>query len=159
MNNELQYLIDQFLGILHLYSVISRKPVDYGTGDMLYFTEIHTITTVGKSRKINMTQLAEIMCVTRGAISQTIRKLENKNLIEKLNTSNRKEFNLRLTDKGRLAYYGQKKFQKEIFTFAWALYEKGSVRDRRMVTRLFEAILFNMKQRLTDQEEDKKARS
>lgn len=64
MNNELQTLIDLFLKILHLYSVIGRKPKDYGTGDLLYFTEIHTITMVGKNNEINMTRLAEIMGVT-----------------------------------------------------------------------------------------------
>ena len=75
MKSELQTLIDLFLKILHLYSVIGRKPKDYGTGDLLYIAEIHTITMVGNNHQINMTQLAEIMGVTRGAISQTIRKL------------------------------------------------------------------------------------
>ena len=156
MNNGLQSLIDQFLRILHLYSVISRKPVDYGTGDLLYFTEIHTITTIGKNREINMTRLAEKMGVTKGAVSQTIRKLVNKNLVLKLNTTNKKEFNLRLTEKGQAAYMGQMSFQREIFTFAESLYQRGSERDREMVKRLFEAIIFNMKQRLKDQEELKK---
>jgi len=100
MNNELQNLIDLFLKILHLYSVISRKPVDYGTGDLLYFTEIHTISVVGKNREVNMTRLAEMMGVTKGAISQTVKKLVNKNLILKTNITNRKEVNLKLSDKG-----------------------------------------------------------
>ncbi len=155
MNAELQYLIDQFLRILHLYSVISRRPVDYGTGDLLYFTEIHTITTLRQNKEINMTHLAEKMGVTRGAISQTIRKLVNKNLVIKLNTNNRKEFNLRLTEKGQIAYKGQMSFQREIFTFAETLYERGSERDREMVKRLFEAIIFNMQERLKDQEKPK----
>jgi DNA-binding MarR family transcriptional regulator len=159
MNTELQFLIDQFLRILHLYSVISRRPVDYGTGDLLYFTEIHTITTLSKNREINMTRLAEIMGVTKGAISQTIRKLVNKNLVEKSNTDNKKEFNLRLTEKGQVVYKGQMSFQREIFTFAETLYEKGSLRDREMVKGLFEAIIYNMKQRLKAQEEAKKTGS
>jgi len=156
MNTELQFLIDQFLKILHLYSVISRRPVDYGTGDLLYFTEIHTITALSKNREVNMTRLAEIMGVTKGAISQTIRKLVNKNLVEKSNTNNKKEFNLRLTEKGQVAYKGQMSFQREIFTFAETLYEKGSLRDKEMVKGLFEAIIYNMKQRLKVQEESKK---
>ena len=94
MNGELQQLIDQFLKILHLYSVIGRKPKDYGTGDLLYFTEVHTITMVARNDEVNMTQLAEIMGVTKGAISQTIRKLVHKNLIIRTNINNRKEVNL-----------------------------------------------------------------
>ncbi len=148
MNNELQTLIDLFLKILHLYSVIGRKPKDYGTGDLLYFTEIHTITMVGKNNEINMTRLAEIMGVTRGAISQTIRKLVHKNLIVKSNSTNRKEFNLKLSDKGNIVYKGQESFQRELFEFAATLYEKATPEDRKLVKQLFQAIIENMQERV-----------
>jgi DNA-binding MarR family transcriptional regulator len=148
MNNELQTLIDLFLKILHLYSVIGRKPKDYGTGDLLYFTEIHTITMVGKNKEINMTRLAEIMGVTKGAISQTIRKLVHKNLILKSNSTNKKEFNLKLSQKGKTVYKGQESFQRELFEFAATLYEQALPADRDMVKRLFIAISNNMESRV-----------
>jgi DNA-binding MarR family transcriptional regulator len=148
MNNKLQALIDLFLKILHLYSVIGRKPKDYGTGDLLYITEIHTITMIGNNHKVNMTQLAELMGVTKGAISQTIRKLVSKNYIIKSNTINRKEVNLSLSEKGKVVYKGQESFQKELFTFAETLYEKASEHDRILVLRLFEAISENMQSRV-----------
>jgi DNA-binding MarR family transcriptional regulator len=148
MNNKLQELIDLFLKILHLYSVITRKPKDYGTGDLLYFTEIHTITMVGKNNEINMTQLAEMMGVTKGAISQTIRKLVNKNLISKSNAINKKEINLKLSEKGLIVYKGQESFQKELFTFAGSLYESATPEERDLVKRLFLAITENMQSRV-----------
>ena len=149
MNTQLQELIDLFLKILHLYSVIGRKPKDYGTGDLLYFAEIHTISMVGKNREINMTQLADLMGVTRGAISQTIRKLVSKHLILKTRTTNNKEFNLRLSEKGMKVLKGQESFQQELFTFAGTLYEKASVHDVELVKRLFIAITENMQYRVT----------
>ena len=148
MNNELQSLIDQFLKILHLYSVINRKPKDYGTGDLLFFTELHTISVVGKNREINMTRLADLMGVTRGAISQTIRKLVGKGLIIKSNTTNRKEINLRLSDKGMVVLKGQESFQQEIFTFAGSLYKNATGEDIYLVQRLFNAICNNMQERV-----------
>ena len=148
MNNELQALIDLFLKILHLYSVINRKPKDYGTGDLLYFTELHTITVVARNHEINMTELAEIMGVTRGAISQTIRRLVAKNLILKSNITNRKEVNLKLSEKGLIVYKAQESFQKEIFTFAGSLYESARPEDRDLVRRLFLAISHNMEGRV-----------
>jgi DNA-binding MarR family transcriptional regulator len=147
MNNELQTLIDLFLKILHLYSVIGRKPKDYGTGDLLYLAEIHTITMVGKNKEINMTQLADMMGVTKGAISQTIRKLVSKNFITRSNDNNRKEINLKLSEKGLVVYRGQESFQKELFDFAGPLYEKADPKDREMVKRLFLAIVDNMQNR------------
>jgi DNA-binding MarR family transcriptional regulator len=148
MENELQSLIDQFLKILNLYSVISRKPKDYGTGDLLYFTEVHTISTVGKNKAVNMTQLADIMGVTKGAISQTIRKLVTKNLIIRSNTRNMKEINLRLSAKGMIVYRGLQSFQQEIFAFAGTLYEKAKPEDVTLVRNLFTAISENMQQRV-----------
>lgn len=148
MENQLQKLIDQFLNILHLYSVINRKPKDYGTGDLLFFTEIHTISMVGKNREINMTRLADLMGVTRGAISQTIRKLVTKDLIVKSNITNKKEVNLKLSEKGMIVYKGQKSFQNEIFTFAGSLYEQADADDIELVSRLFSAISNNMQERV-----------
>lgn len=148
MNSELQELIDLFLKILHLYSVINRKPKDYGTGDLLFFTELHTISMVAGNREINMTRLADIMGVTRGAISQTIRKLVRKELIIKDNINNRKEVTLKLSPKGRKVLKEQDSFQKEIFTFADALYERAKPEERDTVRRLFIAIVGNMQQRV-----------
>jgi len=148
MNYELQTLLDLFLKILHLYSVIDRKPKDYGTGDLLYITEIHTITVVGKNKEINMTRLAEIMGVTKGAISQTIRKLVHKNFILKSNTTNKKEFNLTLSEKGIVVLKGQESFQRELFEFAETLYNQAQPEDRAMVKRLFMAICSNMESRV-----------
>jgi DNA-binding MarR family transcriptional regulator len=150
MNSELQNLIDLFLKILHLYSVIGRKPKDYGTGDLLYFTELHTITVVARNREVNMTRLAEIMGVTKGAISQTIRKLVHKNLIIKTNITNRKEVNLVLSEKGNIILRAQESFQKEIFTFAGSLYEKARPEERELVKRLFVAITENMQNRVKE---------
>ena len=152
MNKELETLIDLFLKILHLYSIINKKPKDYGTGDLLYFTEIHTITMVGKNKKINVTRLAETMGVTKGAISQTIKKLVSKNLILKTNLHNRKEVNLKLSEKGRLVYKGQKSIQKDIFTFAATLYKRGSPEQRELVRLLFVEIIANMQMRVKAQE-------
>jgi DNA-binding MarR family transcriptional regulator len=157
IKNELQTLIDQFLNILHLYSVISRKPKDYGTGDLLYFTETHTITVVGDSRKINMTRLAEKMGVTKGAISQTVRKLVSKGLIIKSNPeNNRKEINLKLSVNGQIVYKGQESFHRELFIFAETLYDRALPSDRELVRRLFEAITSNMQQRVRALETEEK---
>lgn len=155
MNTELQELIDSFLKILDLYSVINRKPVDYGTGDLLYFTEIHTLTVIGRNGEINVTQLAEKMGVTKGAISQTVKKLVGKNLIFRSNTENKREVTLKLSEKGKIAYKGQKSLQKEIFTFAKKLYKKGTPKQRDLVRRLFDEIIRNLMMRLENIEKSK----
>lgn len=146
MDNELQSIVDLFNKILHIYSIIDKKPKEYGTGDLLYVSEIHAIHVIGNWPEINMTQLAEISGITKGAISQTVKRLLAKRYIARYKTRNNKEVNLRLSDKGYIIFQGYQAFNNEMLVFAEKLYENASPRDREMVKRLFQIIYENMKQ-------------
>lgn len=146
MNEELHSIIDLFIRILHLYSVIDKKPKDFGTGDLLYVSEIHAIHYIGGNPEINMTQLAEISGVTKGAISQIVKRLVRKQYIALYKTKNKKEVNLRLSDKGYIINQHYEEFEKERFVFAEQLYENASREDITLIRNLFTIIYENMKQ-------------
>jgi DNA-binding MarR family transcriptional regulator len=146
MNEELHSIIDLFTRILHLYSVIDKKPKDFGTGDLLYVSEIHAIHYIGGNPEINMTQLAEISGVTKGAVSQIVKRLVRKQYIALYKTKNKKEVNLRLSDKGYIINQQYEKFEKERFVFAEKLYENASREDITLIRNLFTIIYENIKQ-------------
>lgn len=146
MNEELHSIIDLFTRILHLYSVIDKKPKDFGTGDLLYVSEIHAIHYIGGNPEINMTQLAEISGVTKGAVSQIVKRLVRKQYIALYKTKNKKEVNLRLSDKGYIINKHYEEFEKERFVFAEKLYENASREDITLIRNLFTIIYENMKQ-------------
>jgi DNA-binding MarR family transcriptional regulator len=146
MNEELHSMIDLFTRILHLYSVIDKKPKDFGTGDLLYVTEIHAMHYIAANPEINVTQLAEISGVTKGAISQTIKRLVSKRYIARYKAKNKKEVNLRLSDKGYIINQKYEEFEKERFVFAEKLYENASKEDIILIKNLFTTIYENMKQ-------------
>ncbi|HLO58489.1 MAG TPA: MarR family transcriptional regulator [Bacteroidales bacterium] len=146
MNEELHSMIDLFTRILHLYSVIDKKPRDFGTGDLLYVTEIHAMHYIAANPEINVTQLAEISGVTKGAISQTIKRLVSKRYIARYKAKNKKEVNLRLSDKGYIINQKYEEFEKERFVFAEKLYENASKEDIILIKNLFSTIYENMKQ-------------
>lgn len=148
MNDELNYLINTFKKILQAYAVIEKKPKDFGTGDLLYVSEIHTIAIIGENPEINMTQLADAMGVTKGAISQIVQRLLRKRYVAKYSNKNKKIVNLRLSDKGYQIFQGQKEFEKEIFAFSESLYNQSTDADRQLVKRLFEAIYENVRDNL-----------
>lgn len=146
MDKELESMIDLFNKILHIYSVIDKKPKKYGTGDLLYVSEIHAIDVIGKNPEINLTQLADALGITKGAISQTVKRLVVKQYIAKYKIRNNKEVNLRLSDKGYLIFQGSQTFGRETLLFAEELYEKASRGEIEMTKRLFQVIYENMKQ-------------
>jgi len=148
MNTEVNYLVATFQNILHVYSILEKKPLDLGLGIQVYLTEMQTVASIGENRGTNITQLAEIMGVTRGATSQTVQKLAKKGLITKLKEKNKKEINLGLTSLGELAKDKFNSKMKELFTFAEDLYVDASDSDRKLAKRLFEAIFQNLRSRI-----------
>jgi DNA-binding MarR family transcriptional regulator len=144
MDKELQSIIDLFNKILHVYSIIDKKPKRYGTGDLLYVSELHAIQIIGYNPEINVTQLADMSGLTKGAISQTVKRLLAKQYIARYKTRNKKEVNLRLSDKGYIILQGINAFNNETLEFAEKLYKEALPGDIAMVKRLFQAVYENM---------------
>lgn len=81
----------------------------------LYPSEINIIGIVGKFQEMNVTELAEKIGVTKGAVSQILKKLNDKKLIEKYHDkSNKKEVLLKLTEKGNCVFQEHKNIHKII---------------------------------------------
>jgi DNA-binding MarR family transcriptional regulator len=148
MDSEVNELVRLFQSILHAYSIIEKQPRDFGTGHTLHLSELQTVSTIGENPGINMTQLADMMGVTRGAISQTVRKLVPKKLVTRTNVRNNKEVNLGLTEVGQFVRQEYQSRMKEVFTFADELYASATQDERDLVKRLFLLIQTNMKNRL-----------
>ncbi len=148
MGSEVNELVNLFQSILHVYSIIERQPRDFGIGYTVHLSELQTVSSIGEHPDVNMTQLAEIMGVTRGAISQTVRKLVTKKLVSRTNERNHKEINLKLTSLGEMVRNGYLERMKEEFTFADELYAAATPAERELVKRLFLQIHRNMKNRL-----------
>lgn len=104
---------DGFLRIINKYKRLEQRPQDYGTG-ILHPVEIHTIEMIGLKDELNVTALASEMGVTKGAVSQTLSKLEKKGHIKKVKAAdNDKEVHLELTDLGWIAFKGHLDFHSK----------------------------------------------
>ena len=74
--------------------------------------------------------------------------VQNSYYLQKSNITNRKEINLKLSDKGMVVLKSQEIFQKEIFNFAVTLYDQARPEDRDLVKKLFLAISSDMEKRV-----------
>lgn len=76
--------------------------------------EVHYIECIGSHSESNVTKIAEVLYMTRGAISKMTKKLENKGLIESYQKpDNKKEIYFRLTKSGQEIYDIHEKLHKE----------------------------------------------
>ena len=105
--------------LINKYNQKSKKAKNYGTEDLLYTAEVHMIDIIGSYEKTTTTKLAQILGITKGAVSQTAHKLLDKGLIVKSNSEdNKNEVYISLSTTGRTVFEYHKKMhfnmQKQI---------------------------------------------
>jgi DNA-binding MarR family transcriptional regulator len=109
-----EMMID-FLRLTNKINKLEKQPIDFGTGDLLYPTEMHVIDEIGKKNGETVTGLCKLFGVTKGAVSQIAGKLSKKGYITKVRNENYgKEIILSLTPKGTKAFYAHIEWHQAI---------------------------------------------
>ncbi|MDQ6418429.1 MarR family transcriptional regulator [Paenibacillus sp. LHD-117] len=113
-NDELskERISNALLDVFKTYSKLDRKNKDYGVGEPLFHSEIHTLNEIREHEGIHITALAERCGVTKGAVSQVLKKLEQKGLVTKeKDDRNQSRLILKVTAKGEIAYARHLEYQ------------------------------------------------
>ena len=62
MNNVrniiIRKMIEDFLRVKNKFNALEKIPMDYGTGELLYRSEVNTLVAIGKHKRTNVTELA-----------------------------------------------------------------------------------------------------
>ena len=107
-------IVELFIRLANKYKALEKIPVDFGVGTDVYHSELHLIDQIGDHPEMNITELARLVGVTKGAISQTVKKLEMKGVVTRYKgAENEKEVFLKFTDIGRDIYKKHKEIDKE----------------------------------------------
>ena len=107
-------VIRLYLKSKELFNEFEKIPRDFGTGDLLYSSEIHTLVEIGMNNGINLTELANILGISKSGTSKFVAKLVDKELIVKEKAiNNNKEVVFSLSDKGEKARKGHAIFKEK----------------------------------------------
>ena len=107
MKNEQEFvhIRELILSIAHKMNSLENSPRSYGTDEVLYGSELLMIESLGCRPNVNVTGFAENHGVTKGAVSQLVKKLEKKGLVARGKCpANQKEVLLKLTPKGEIVF-------------------------------------------------------
>lgn len=114
--HDLMKLSEIWIRILNRMQAQEKAPRDFGSGDLLFCSEIHTIMAIGKNPGINVTSLASMLGISKSAISQMITRLSKKNLVQRhRDERNEKETLIHLTPRGRIAFLGHEQHHARIY--------------------------------------------
>ena len=89
--------------IIHKAKVQRNRPIEF-EGDKYFPAEIHLILHIatGQENSKNLTKIGQSLGITKGAVSQIIKKLTDKgNLIKEIDTYNKNALQLSFTEKGQ----------------------------------------------------------
>lgn len=96
-------------------SDLDRKPHSFGTGLMLTPAEMYLIEILGNHPRESVTSIAGIMQITKGAVSQTLKKLETKGLVEKdQDPVNASRALVSLSIQGRMILYKHREWHRRV---------------------------------------------
>lgn len=117
--NELNTKASIIYKFVTTYSDYIKKPHDYGTGEIISMVEVHILTIIEENPGITVTEVALGWNRTKGAISQTISKLEKRGLIlRKKEENNAKNIHLYVTEKGKNLSISHKNYDIKELTMA-----------------------------------------
>ena len=79
---------DKLYRFVMLYANYLKEPRDYGTGQLVTMTEVHTLTLIEDNPGYTVSDLAKWWGCTKSAVSQTIKRLEARGLVYKVRDEN-----------------------------------------------------------------------
>ena len=104
-----------FMTVQRKFNKLEKSARDFGTGELLYPLEIHVIDTIGKNDELKMFELVKKLEITKGAVSQVVKKLVTNGYVIKFHEEgNSRDIYLKLRSKGSVVFNEHSKLEKQI---------------------------------------------
>ena len=125
MEDKANLFLERTYRIMNKYIGKTKKPKTYGNEIYLHSAEVHMIEVIGSHKTITASEVAKTLGISRSAVSQTITKLMDKELIQKqLIHPTNNEIVLCLTNEGKKVYLYHLEYHKIMLNEINALADK-----------------------------------
>ncbi len=109
MDSEKQKIHGKFQSLMALALKLDKAPRKFGTSHALSHSEIHMVEIIGNTEDLSVTDLGKLIGITKGGVSQGLKRLEKKGLTtKKPDPENMSRSIIYLTAKGNMAYWAHK---------------------------------------------------
>lgn len=109
MKQNIDKISELMIDVICEFYENDSKARTFGTDTELYHSEIHMLQCIMDNSGLHISGIARTLGITRGAASQTAKRLERKQMIKKeINPINSKKILILLTNKGKTACLNHK---------------------------------------------------
>lgn len=138
---QIQEFVEQFLRVNNQLTQIQKIPIKIQSDIQLSTSAIHLIDVVGNHPPLNISELAEVLGVTKGAVSQQVSLLIKSDLIQSFQKpDNKKDKLLRLTEKGNAVYNSHNELHAELYLEIGNTLAALDTNQQRAVTHLLDRV-------------------
>ncbi|MFT4302204.1 MAG: MarR family winged helix-turn-helix transcriptional regulator [Desulfovibrio sp.] len=142
-NNHICFAL---LSLVNQFYALERQCRNFGTDVEIYLAEIQMIMTIHNAEGIHVNGLAQKLGITKGSVSEMLRKLERKGLVRKeKDPLKMTRLNVYLTAKGTIAHQSHIFFHQKLDNL---VLETAAEHDPETV-KIFAQFLNNILGRLT----------
>lgn len=115
MHEKLYVIHRKFNAIIKLVTELDQSPRRFGTDEVLSHSEVHLIEIIGDGNGLSVTEIAHRLGVTKGAVSQSLKKLEAKEYTRKeADPANLSRAMVSLEPKGETVYHAHKEWHEKM---------------------------------------------
>jgi DNA-binding MarR family transcriptional regulator len=121
---------------------LDKKTRYYGTDVPIFHSEIHVLKAIAEHPCIHVGGLADILGVTKGAVSEILRKLERKGLVKKeVDDLNLSRYLLSLTEKGESAHKNHMHYHAILNSMVEQELQKATEAEMKFLSNFLSALI------------------
>ena len=131
----------RFNRLVLAFEQLKKNQHKSGVDKSITLNEVHLIVVIGKNQPLNLVKLSELLEVSRSALTQSVRRLIQKNLVFfDFDSNNGKNKYLRLSEKGIEVFKIHKDQQEYIERSIFSVLNNYSERELQTVVKLMDDI-------------------
>ena len=132
---------NRFNRFILAFDQLKKNQHKSGVDKSITLNEVHLIVAIGENQPLNLVKLSELLEVSRSAITQSVRRLIQKNLVDfDFDPNNGKNKYLRLSEKGIEIFKIHKEQQEYIEKSIFSVLNNYSEVELKTVVKLMDDI-------------------
>lgn len=133
---------EKFIQMINKYNNLESLNIDFVPGVKISHSDAHLLTLMSKNKDKKVSQLADIFGVTKGAVSQQIKKMEKRGLLNRIRyNDNFKEVFIELTDFGEKAVKKHNEIDGAALEGVKTFLDSKSIEEQQFLLTVIENII------------------
>ncbi len=133
---------DKFIQMNNKYNRLDTIDIEFVPGIKVSHVDAHLLALMSSNPLKKVSELAELFGVTKGAISQQIKKMEKRDLLKRVrHNDNFREVFIELTENGKTAVESHYKFHDLIFSNFSTGLESLTAENKQFIIHILDSVI------------------